>query len=133
MKTGSIKQSIIFAASAEEVYKLIMEAKKHAAFTGSHVTMSKKIKGRFNVFDGYCTGYNIELIEGKKIVQAWHFVEDEWPADHFSICTFLFEEVAGKTRLRFLQTGVPEHKVKSLKKGWKDYYWQPMNAYISNM
>ena len=73
MKTKSIKQTVTFDAAPEMIYDLIMDQKKHAAFTGSKVTMSTKVKGKFNVFDGYCHGYNIELIEGKKIVQAWHF------------------------------------------------------------
>lgn len=132
MKTKSIKQTVTFDASPKEVYELIMDAKKHAAFTGSKVTMSSKPKGKFNVFDGYCHGHNIELVEGKKIVQAWHFAEDGWPDDHFSTCTFLFEKVGKKTKLHFTQTDVPEHKVESLKGGWKDFYWNPMKTFLKN-
>ena len=130
MKTGFIKQSSTFDATPLEVYNLIMDEKKHAAFTGTAVKMSKKINGKFNVFDGYCHGYNIELIEGKKIVQAWHFAEDGWPDDHFSICTFLFETVGNKTKLIFQQTDIPEHKVEELKGGWKQYYWKPMKEFL---
>ena len=65
-----------------------MDEKKHAAFTGSKATISTKLKGKFSVFDGYCQGYNIELVKGKKIVQAWHFAEDGWPDDHFQHLPF---------------------------------------------
>jgi activator of HSP90 ATPase len=126
MKTKSIKQTATFDANPLEVYQLIMDQKKHAAFTGSNVTMSNKVNGKFNVFDGYCNGYNIELVEGKKIIQAWHFAEDGWPAEHYSICTFLFEKQGKKTKLSFTQTDIPEHKVESLKGGWKEFYWEPM-------
>jgi activator of HSP90 ATPase len=132
MKTKTIKQTVIFAASPEKVYHLIMDQKKHTAFTGSKVIMSTKVKGKFNVFDDYIHGYNIELIEGKKIVQAWHFKEEGWPDDHFSICTFLFEPDGVKTKLIFTQTDVPEHKVEELKGGWKQFYWEPMKAYLKN-
>jgi activator of HSP90 ATPase len=132
MKTKSIKQTITFTATPAKVYNLIMDHEKHAAFTGSDVVMSKKVHGKFGMFDGYCHGYNIELVEGKKIVQAWHFAEDGWPDDHFSTCTFLFEQAGNKTKLTFLQSGVPEHKVESLKGGWKQFYWQPMKAYLKN-
>ncbi|MEJ0057416.1 MAG: SRPBCC domain-containing protein [Bacteroidota bacterium] len=115
MKTGSIKQTITFDASAADVYDLIMNSKKHQAFSKSTVTMSKSINRKFSVFGGYCLGYNIELIAGKKIAQAWHFMEDGWPDDHFSICTFRFEPFGKKTRLTFTQTGIPYHKVGSLK------------------
>ena len=114
-----------------EVYNLIMDAKKHSAFSGSKVKMSNKIDGKFEVFDGYCSGFNIELNEGKKIVQGWHFKEDGWPDDHFSVCTFSFSKVPSGTRLNFKQVAIPAHKAESLKEGWKLYYWQPMKAYLA--
>jgi activator of HSP90 ATPase len=130
MKTKSIKQSVTFTAAPKDVYQLIMDQKKHSDIVGSKVTMSTKVDGKFSVFDGYCRGHNIELKEGKKIVQAWHFEEDGWPKDHYSICTFKFDKTGDKTKLTFLQTGVPEHKVEELKGGWKQYYWEPMKAYL---
>ena len=130
MKTKSIKQSVTFDAAPEELYQLIMNPKKHSAFTGSEVIMSAKVNGKFRVFDGYCSGYNIELVEGKKIVQAWYFEEEGWPEDHFSICTFVFEKLGSKTKLIFEQKDVPEHKVAALKDGWKNYYWEPMKAFL---
>ena len=130
METKSIKQTITFDAHALKVYDLIMDQKKHAAFTGTNVVMNKKVNGKFDVFDGYARGYNIELIEGEKIVQAWHFQEDGWPDDHYSICTFVFKPDGDKTQLTFTQHRVPEHKVEELKSGWKQFYWNPMKAYL---
>jgi len=130
METKSIKQTVTFEAPAQKVYDLILDQKKHSAFTGSKVSMSKKVKGKFSVFDGYCHGYNIELIEGEKIVQAWHFQEEGWPEDHYSICTFFFKTEGDKTKLTFTQQGVPENNVESLKHGWKQFYWTPMKAYL---
>jgi activator of HSP90 ATPase len=130
MKTKSIKQTVTFDATPDKIYNLIMDQKKHAAFTGSKVIMSTKVKGKFNVFDGYIHGYNIELVENKKIIQAWHFAEEGWPDDHYSICTFLLEREGNKTKLDFRQTDVPEHKVESLKDGWKQFYWKPMKALL---
>jgi len=130
METKSIKQTVHFNAQPIEVYNLIMDEKKHGVFTGSEVRMSTEPNGTFSIFDGYCHGYNIELIEGQKIVQAWHFAEDGWPDDHFSICTFYFEKEGDKTKLTFQQTEVPEHKVEELKKGWNEFYWEPMKTFL---
>jgi len=81
MKTKTIRQSASIKASPEEVYDLLMDEDKHSSLTGTSVKMSKEINGKFEVFDGYCHGYNIELDRDKKIVQAWHFQEDGWPSD----------------------------------------------------
>ena len=132
MKTTTIKQTATFPATPEEVYQLIMDQKKHAVFTGGKVTMSTKVKGKFNIFGGYIHGWNIELEEGRKIVQAWHFAEEGWPDDHYSVCTFLFEKAGDKTKLTFRQTEVPEQAAEALKEGWKQYYWVPMKEYLKN-
>jgi len=128
MKTKTIRQSASIKASAKEVYDLLMDERKHSSLTGTTVKMSQEVNGKFEAFDGYCHGYNIELEEGKKIVQAWHFQEDGWPDDHYSICTFIFEPTEKGTRIIFIQTGVPENKYEELKDGWKEYYWAPMAA-----
>jgi len=132
MKTKSIRQTATFDATPDKIYNLIMDEKKHAEFTGSKATISKEPNGKFSVFDGYCQGYNIELVEGKKIIQAWHFAEDGWPDDHFSICNFELEQDGDKTRLKFLQTNIPEHKVETLKDGWKQFYWAGIKTYLKS-
>ena len=128
MKTKAIKQTVTFNSSPEKIYDILMNSKKHSEITESDVKMSTKVKGTFNVFDGYCHGYNIELEKGKKIVQAWHFAEEGWPEDHYSICTFTFEKTGNKTKLIFQQTAVPEHKVNPLKSVCKVFACQPINA-----
>ena len=70
MKTKSIKQTAIFNASPGEVYAMLMDAGKHSSLTGSTVKISKKANGKFEVFDGYCHGYNISWIRAKKIMGA---------------------------------------------------------------
>lgn len=130
METKSIKQTVTFSAKPQEVYNLLMDTEKHAAFTGGEAVTSIKKQGNFSSFDGYCHGYNMELVKGQKIVQAWHFDEDGWPDDHYSICTFIFEPSEKGTKLSFSQTGIPAHKVEALKDGWKKYYWNPMKTFL---
>jgi activator of HSP90 ATPase len=130
MKTKAIKQTITFSDPPDKLYPLIMDEKKHAELTGSEVKMSTKVNGKFTVFNGYCHGYNIELIKNRKIVQAWYFAEDGWPDDHFSICTFLFEPKGNGTKLTFTQTDIPETSAEELKEGWKRYYWEPIKALL---
>lgn len=130
MKTKSIRQTVTLSATPERIYRMLMDQKEHSAFTGSKAVISNKPNGKFSVFNGYCKGNNIELVEGKKIVQAWHFEEEGWPENHYSTCTFLLQKDGNKTKLKFLQTDVPEVSVTSLKGGWKQFYWDAMKIYL---
>jgi len=132
MRTGIINQEVIINTTPEEAWELFMDADKHSDITGAEVEMSREIEGTFVIFDGYCHGYNIELVPGKRIVQAWHFEEDGWPEDHYSICIFVFETHPMGTRLIFTQTGIPEHKVKALESGWNEYYWEAIKDYLAS-
>ena len=131
MNTTTIEQSWRFETTAKELYNMLMDEETYEDFCGSQVTMDPVEGGEFTVFDGYIMGQNIELVPHTKIVQEWNFAEDGWPEDHFSLCTFLFEEQEGQTLLTFTQTGVPEHVKEALENGWRQYYWEPMENYIS--
>ena len=131
MKTGSINQIIRFEATAQEVYDVLMTAEILSIITGAEAKMSVDIGGTFNLFDGYCTGYNMELIAHQKIVQAWNFEEEGWPAEHYSICTFLLIEEEDATLLHFNQENIPAHQVAALEEGWDNYFWTPMHDYFS--
>jgi len=130
MKTGLIHQIIDFKAAPQQIYNLIMDEKLHSIIAGGSVIMSNKVGGEFSVFDGYCTGTNLELINSEKIVQEWNFVEDGWPENHFSKCVFLITKTEEGCSLDFTQTEIPEHKVKDLSNGWNDYYWEPIKQYL---
>lgn len=130
MKTKNLKQTVSFAAKPSEIYEMIMDSKKHGQICGGKVTMSKKIGEKFNVYDGYCHGHNMGLIEGKKIIQAWNFAEEGWPPLYFTVCTFDFKKDGKGTKMTFTQEGIPEHKYEALKKGWKEYYWEPIKMLL---
>jgi activator of HSP90 ATPase len=130
VKTKTIKQSVTFPTTPDTLYALLLDAKKLTRMHGAKASMTKGPKGKFMVFDGYCHGYNIGLVENQRIEQAWHFQEDGWPDDHYSICTFVLEPAAKGTQLSFTQKGVPEHKYEAIKAGWKTYYWDPLLEYL---
>ncbi len=124
MKTKNIRQSVTFKATPHQVYELVMDAKKHARFTGSEVRMSRKVGGKFSIWGGEMVGVNLELVPDEKIVQSWRY--SDWPEGHFSKVTFSLKAVENGTRLTFTQTGVPEQFYDDIAHGWRDYYWAPM-------
>lgn len=130
MKTRTIRQSVTFDASPHDVYEMLMDSRKHAGFTGGRATISRKVGGRVDVYDGYVVGENIELVPDKKIVQTWKPEEDCWPPDHFSTVEFVLEPHKGGTRLTFKQTGVPSICGDRFDIGWREHYWAPMKVVL---
>jgi len=122
MKT--IKQKVSFNAQAHDVFELLMDSKKHAAFTGDSAKISRKKGGKFTAYGDYIEGENLEIVPDKKIVQKWRAAD--WPEGHYSKATFEFTEKNGKTTLTFTQDNVPNDQYSGIKQGWVDYYWKPM-------
>lgn len=128
MKTKIIAQKIIFKASPHEIYEALMSSKKHAEFTKSEATISRKVGGKFTAYDGYIEGKNLELVKDHRIVQEWR--ASNWPEGHVSIATFVLNPVEGGTELIFEQNGVPTTDFKDIDSGWKKYYWEPLKKML---
>jgi activator of HSP90 ATPase len=128
IKTKTIRQSVTFKASPDDVYELLMDSRKHAVFTGSTAKISREVGGKIAIYDGDIQGVNVDLRPGAKIVQRWRY--SDWPEGHYSKVTFSFKVVPGGTRLTFTQSGVPEQFYEDIKQGWIDYYWGPMKEML---
>ena len=128
MKTVTVKQGAMMPGTPTEVYQLLMDEKKHAAFTGGEAKISPKVGGTFQTFDGWASGRNLVLIPGKKIVQTWR--GEDWPAGHYSTITIHLLKAPKGTKLLFAQTDVPTSVAKDVAKGWKEYYWGPMKEFL---
>ncbi len=127
MKTKSISQTIIITgATPHELYEIFMDETKHAEIVNSTAKISRDVGGRFEVYDGYIEGTNIELLQDKKIVQNWRGDEDYWPKEHYSKLEITFEKDVNGTRVTLLQEGVPEEGFDDFGNGWYEFYWNPM-------
>ncbi|MEI8061582.1 MAG: SRPBCC family protein [Candidatus Berkelbacteria bacterium] len=124
----NIAQTEIFDAEPVQVYGVFMNAQSHAAFTNAAARIDDKVGGEFEVWDGYATGKNLELIPNKKIVQSWR--ASDWPEGIESTITIELSVDNGKTKMEFTQTGIPDEFAADFEQGWTDYYWQPMKEYL---
>ena len=128
MKT--IRQTVHISAKPQEVYEAFVDAKKHGEFTGARVKFDAKVGGKFDIWGGELTGENVELVQGKKIVQKWR--ASDWPKGHFSDLTINLESGKDGTRLVLIQENVPDDKADEIDDGWHEYYWKPMNEYFKS-
>ena len=113
-----------------ELYDALLNARKHAAFTGARATSVARVGGRFTAWDGYICGTHLELEPPRRIVQAWWTTE--WPAGAPpSRLEWRFRAKRGGTEVTMVHSNVPASQAASYRQGWIDYYWNPLKAYFS--
>jgi activator of HSP90 ATPase len=128
-KTETIRQRITVHASPIEVYEAYVDAKKHSEFTGSKATFNPTVNGDFTAWNGYIYGKNLELQQGKRIVQEWSTTE--WPKNQPpSRLELILKKTRTGTTILVLQSGVPGEQVVEITQGWIDFYWNPLKAYF---
>jgi activator of HSP90 ATPase len=74
-KTISLNEK--FNCRAKDLFEIMMDENRWKGFTQSNARISKEVGGEISIFDGSVTGANLELEEGKLIVQRWRF--GSWP------------------------------------------------------
>src|SRR5579859_6068705 len=117
LPTRTITQSVTIRATPVEVYDALVNAKKHAEFTGVPATSSHKIGGKFTAWDGYIAGKYLKLEPGRRIVAEWS--TRDWPADYPpSVIEFTFAKAPGGMRLAMVQTAVPAAQAPNYRQGW---------------
>ena len=120
---------LIPLASPEEVYRAFVSSKEHTEFTGSEAKCSAKVGGRFTAWDKYISGKNLELVQGKKIVQEWK--TSEWPQGYEpSILKISLKKKGTGAQLTMIQSQVPAPQVDQYDKGWYESYWEPLKQHF---
>ncbi|KAK7345168.1 hypothetical protein VNO77_15698 [Canavalia gladiata] len=123
-----------FNCRARDLFEILMDENRWKGFTQSNARISKEIGGEFSIFDGSVTGTNLELQEGKLIVQRWRF--GSWPDGMQSMVRIVFEEPEdGVTTVKLVHSDVPEEDrygnatvVENTERGWRDLIFQRIRA-----
>ncbi|MFH0972300.1 MAG: SRPBCC domain-containing protein [Candidatus Micrarchaeota archaeon] len=130
MRVKTITQTAFIQAPPLEVYRCFADPKLHSQVTGSKATGNAKEGSKFTAWDGYISGRNLKLVEGKKIVQEWK--TSEWPEfTPPSIFTLDFIPKKGGTEIRMVHSKVPAEQAAGYEKGWKEFYWDPLKAHFA--
>jgi uncharacterized protein YndB with AHSA1/START domain len=126
----SIHQEVVINASPAAVYGVLTNSEDFARMTGGKAAdISKEVGGTVSLFAGGVRAMNVELIPGKRVVQAWR--SEQWPQGVYSIVKFELEPEGKGTKLAFDQAGYPDSWQQTLEDGWHKMYWQPMNAMLA--
>ena len=126
----TIKQRVTFKASPAAVYDLLADSRKHSAVTGRKATISRRIGGTFSASGNDVSGVNVDLVPGRRIVQAWR--HRRFPEGIFSMAAVTLAPTAnGGTELVLTHRGVPKDLIPETERVWREQYWSRIKAYLA--
>ncbi|HEY1960523.1 MAG TPA: SRPBCC domain-containing protein [Polyangiaceae bacterium] len=125
---AKIHQEVTFGAAPGAVWKTLVDAKKFGEATGQPASGGGGEGAAFSAFGGHVTGRNVEVVESKRLVQAWR--AKTWPEGQWSIVRFELSPGPGGTKLVFDHEGFPEAEQEHLAAGWKSMYWEKIEAAV---
>lgn len=122
------KKYYIIPAEPEEVYlALTTEATLHL-WTGDKAEMIAEPGTEFSLWNGSILGKNLELEQGKKIVQQWYFGEQEEP----SIVTIKLHEDKRGTSVELRHTNIPDETFEDIVEGWDTTYFGDLKEFYED-
>src|SRR5262249_39783259 len=94
----TIRQTVIFRASPDELFDIYLSSRKHSAGTGAKAVMSRKVGAKFMVHAGHLRGRNLAIVPKRLIVQRWR--GSNWQkGDLDSTLVLVFDSVPGGGRI----------------------------------
>lgn len=125
----TIKQRVRFKAPPETIYELLADSRKHTAITGQKATISSRVGGTFSALGDDVKGINVDLVPGRRIVQAWR--HRRFPDGIFSMAAVTLTPTAdGGTELVLTHRGVPKDLIPETEQAWRDHYWSKIKSYL---
>ena len=123
----TIKHKVRFKIPPETIYDLLADSRKRTQVTGREALLSDKIGGKFSTDAGQVTGVNVDLVPGRRLVQAWR--RQDFPEGIYSMAAItLAPTPSGGTELVLTHRGVPKHLLDDTEEYWRHVYWAPMRA-----
>ena len=126
----NITMAVDLPASPARLYRMYLDPKQHAAFTGAPVSIAAKAGAKFEAFGGALTGTVLQVVPNRLIVQSWrstHFGR----RDLDSTLVLAFSPVKGGGRIEITHVNVAEIDFAGVSEGWSTYYWVPWRKYLT--
>jgi activator of HSP90 ATPase len=125
-----VHHEVEFSVKPREVYDAYLDSRRHSRMTGQKAKMSKKEGEKFSAGDTYISGYNVELVPSRRIVQAWR--ASEWPEGTYSILRLEMKPKGSGTKMTVDHLAIPDEFRDGVDQGWHEFYWEPMKEYFGN-
>lgn len=131
MKTSSIKITVTIPAKPDEVFTALTDSKLIARWCGQQGTVSSKVGGKFEMFDGWVKGKVLEIKPGKKLSYTW--LPSDWKeSDEESVVKYTFAPSGKGTKVVLEHSNFPnETEKKNTRSGWKEFVFDPLKQHFS--
>jgi uncharacterized protein YndB with AHSA1/START domain len=125
----TIALAVDLPASPARLYRMYLDPKLHAAFTGSPVKIAAKVGAQFEAFGGALSGTILQVVPHRLIVQAWRST-NFGKRDIDSTLILRFLPSGKKGRIELTHVNVAERDFGGVSEGWSKYYFVPWRAYL---
>jgi len=126
----TIKQKVRFKAAPAAVYKVLADSSERTKVTGRKANISRKVGGAFSADNGAVSGVNVDLVPGKRLVQAWR--RKDFPEGIYSMAAVTLTPTHdGGTELVLTHRGVPKWLIDGTEENWRRDYWEKMRAHLA--
>jgi len=126
----TVSLAVDFPASAAKLYRMYLDPKQHAAFTGAPVQIAARPGAAFVAFGGALTGTILQIVPNRLIVQSWrstHFAKQD--LDSTLVLSFCSQRHGA--RIELTHVNVADSDFAGVSEGWSKYYWVPWRTYLT--
>jgi uncharacterized protein YndB with AHSA1/START domain len=131
----SIHEETVIAAPPGQVFELLTTGSLFGSATGQPAEITDREGDPFSLFGGRVEGRQVELVPGRRVVQAWRFGTahpSAWEPGVYSTVRFTLEPAGEGTRLVIDHAGIPPEWVEHISTGYPNFYQEPIAKFFAN-
>lgn len=129
--SNTITLAVDLPATPARLYRMYLDPKQHAAFTGSPVKIAARAGAPFKAFGGALSGSILQVVPNRLIVQSWRSTNfGKRDMDSTLVLAFLPRGKGG--RIELIHVNVAERDFGGVSEGWAKYYFVPWRAYLES-
>lgn len=126
----TVTMAVDLPCAPARLYRMYLDPKQHAAFTGAPVRIAARAGAKFEAFGGALSGTILQVVPNRLIVQSWRSTKFG-RRDVDSTLVLSFWPVKGGGRIELTHVNVADGDFAGVSEGWSKYYWLPWREYLT--